>query len=170
VLGGKLAELEAQIEQVKARVRARYTEALADVLEALEDEQAELVEQLNQASQQAASPLTTAWSSCKSLLDALDSEDARVRLRAAIRRIVEGIWCVFVGRERIRIAAVQVWFTGNGSRSYLIIHKPATGGAVSSRPTSWECRSFADAKTKGLDLRRPGHARRLERVLAEMTF
>jgi hypothetical protein len=172
-LAGRLTELEAEIEKVKARLQARYTDALADVLERQEAEQKALTEQLTQANQEAAAPLSAAWEECGSLFDAIeaapDAEEARVRLRGCLRRVVEGIWCVFVGRGSRRLAAVQVFFTGGARRNYLILHKPATGGSVGVQPARWWARSLAEVAAPGdLDLRNPEHAKELEAVLATL--
>jgi DNA invertase Pin-like site-specific DNA recombinase len=171
VLAGRLAELEAEIDKVKDRLQARYSDAVADVLERHEDEHKALVAQMDEASREAASPLGAAWGECLSLLDAVDTapdaEEARLRLRAALRRIAEGFWCLFLARGSWRVAAVQVWFTGGARRDYLIVHRAATGGAVGERPSRWWARSLADVAAPGeLDLRRPEHARRLEKALA----
>jgi DNA invertase Pin-like site-specific DNA recombinase len=173
VLSGRLAEVEAEIEKVKNRLQARYSDAVADVLDRHEAERASLSERLAAARQEEASPLSEAWGECRSLLDVLDAapdaEEARVRLRAALRRVVEGVWCLFVGRGAVRVAAVQWWFTGGARRDYLILRRAATGGAVGGRPAQWWCRSLAEAAAPdGLDLRRSDHAARLEAVLADV--
>jgi hypothetical protein len=175
-LAGRLAEVEAEIEKVKARLQARYSDAVADVLERHEDEQRSLVGQLAEASRQAASPLGKAWGEFPSLLEALDAapdaEEARVRLRAALRRVCEGFWTLFVTRDvpRHSLAAVQVWFTGGAHRDYIILHRPATGGAVGTRPARWWARSLAGVVKEGaLDLRDKTHAARLEQALLQLS-
>src|SRR5205823_185604 len=108
------------------RLQVRYSDALADVLERQETEWKSLREQLQDAHREAANPLGEAWGECKTLIEAVrsapDTEEAWVRLRATIRRIVEGIWCLFVNRGAIRLAAVEVGFTGGTHRSYLVVH------------------------------------------------
>jgi DNA invertase Pin-like site-specific DNA recombinase len=111
VLQAQLDEVAAEIEQLKARVKARYSDALADVLEQQEAEHERIAAELEEAQTEEATPLSAAWSTAKSLLDVLDEaaagdpaegEEVRVRLRAALRRIVEGIWCLFVpGEDRL---------------------------------------------------------------------
>jgi hypothetical protein len=96
-----------------------------------------------------------------SLNSAPDLEDARTRLRAAIRRIVESIWCVFVAKGPGRLAAVQLFFAGGATRSYLIHHKRGYGNFKGvRRPPSFTVRSFAD-QGGGFDLRNPAHAAEL---------
>jgi DNA invertase Pin-like site-specific DNA recombinase len=171
VTAGRLAEVEAEIEKVKARLQTRYSEAIADVLVRHETERGKLVEQLTQARQEASTPLSDAWGECRSLVDALDAapdaEDARIRLRAALRRITENVWSLFIVRGKWRIAAVQLWFTGGAHRDYLILHRAANGGSVAVRPSQWWCRSLASAAPGKLDLRKPGHAVRLDLTTAD---
>jgi DNA invertase Pin-like site-specific DNA recombinase len=170
-LTGRIEELGAEVEKLKARLRVKYSDAVAEVLEQHEEEMKALVDERKAAQQEAACPLDEAWGECKTLLDAIDAapdqEEARVRLRAALRRIVSGVWCLFVARGASRLAAVQVWFTGDGHRDYLILHKPATGGSVGVRPARWWVRSLppALAGTTQFDLRKPGQAADLEQAL-----
>src|SRR5262249_51467682 len=161
----------AEIEKLKTRLQARYSDAVADVLQRREEERQSLGEELARARQEAASPLGEAWGECRSLLDALeaapDAEEARVRLRAALRRIVEGFWCLFAGRGRARLAGVQVWSTGGRHRDYLILHRPPVRGAAANRPGEWWVRSLAGAAgvPASLDFRKPADVRRLEQAL-----
>jgi DNA invertase Pin-like site-specific DNA recombinase len=176
-LAGRLAELQAEVEKVKARLQARYSDAVADVLERHEAEAKVVAAELAQARQQAASPLSEAWGEFPTLLDALkaapDPEAARLRLRSALRRIAGGIWCLFVDRGGWRLAAVQIYFTGGARRDYLILHRHALAGRAAKvaglkkrRPAQWSARSMADVPgSTDLDLRRRDHARRLEKAL-----
>jgi hypothetical protein len=150
VLSGKLARIEGRIAKLKAKLRTdQDVDALVEVLRELETERKALVQDLAQARQEAASPLAEAWAGCRSLVEALDKApdqtEARIKLRSAVRRIVEGVWCLFIARGAQRLAAVQVWFTGGAHRDYLILHRAATGGAVGVRPARWWVRSLASA-------------------------
>jgi DNA invertase Pin-like site-specific DNA recombinase len=169
-LAGRILELDGEIEKMKQRLQKRYSDAVADVLERREDDLKELAEQLRQAQQAAAAPLKSAWGDCMTLLDAIqaapDSDEARIRLRGAVRRVVEGIWCLFVSRGSRRLAAVQVCFTGGARRDFLIMHLPALGGSVCARPVQRAVRSLDDVAALGeLDLRQPDAAVRLEKAL-----
>lgn len=172
VLSGQLAEAESEIEKLKARLKVRYSDAVAEVLEEREEEQQRLIAELQMERQKAASPLSEAWGECKTLVDALQQapslEEARVRLRSALRRIVESVGCLFVARGRERLAAVQIWFAGGKKhRDYLILHQPAIGGAVGSRPARWHVCSLADAiESKAMDFRKPEDAAKYEKLLA----
>jgi DNA invertase Pin-like site-specific DNA recombinase len=170
-LAGKVADLETRIEKVKAQLEEGGELApLVDVLRSLDAKRAAAAEQLAEAQRAAASPLSAAWGDCRNLLAALkkaeDQADARARLRGALRRVAESIWCLFVARGAQRLAAVQVFFRGGARRDYFILHRPATGGAVGARPARWWAHSLADVAALGkLDLRKPANARRLEKAL-----
>jgi DNA invertase Pin-like site-specific DNA recombinase len=176
-LAGRLAGLEGEVEKVKARVLARYTDALADVLEKLEARKAKLVEELAQARQEAANPLTEQWGGLASLLDTLanapDVDEARTRLRAALRRVLTGVWCLFVSRGALRCCVAQCWFRGDGSRDYLVLNEPARGHGPEEahRPARTWTRSLRDVTGAApLDLRRTEHAAKLARALEQIDF
>ncbi|HEY7428846.1 MAG TPA: recombinase family protein [Gemmataceae bacterium] len=151
-LNDQLLGVLAEIEKLKARLLVRYSDAVADVLERREDERCRLTKELSTAQQEAAAPIEEAWKNCHTLIDALkaapDEEEARIRLRAALRRIVEGIWCVFVPHGRIRLGEVQVMFKDGPRRDYLVLHRPATGGAVGERPARWYVHSLRIEKPR----------------------
>jgi DNA invertase Pin-like site-specific DNA recombinase len=172
-LEGRLADVQDEIAKLKARLAVRYSDAVADVLERREDEWKALEQELKDARQEEAMPLADAWRDYPTLLDALDNAadptDARLRLRAAVRRMVQEVWMLVVSRGAVRLAAVQLWFMGGAHRDYLIMHKAGTGGSVGTRPPRWWCRSLATvADPAELDLRRREDALALEEMLAEM--
>src|SRR5262249_45729217 len=98
----------------------------------LRDKEAEkrrLIEQLDEARQKAANPLRDSWKECRALLEALDNapdgDEARLRLRSVIRRVVDSIWLLVVPRGNDRLCAAQIWFAGGERcRSYIIYHSP----------------------------------------------
>jgi hypothetical protein len=54
-----------------------------------------------------------------------DPQDARLRLRSTLRRIVDSIFLLVVPRGRDRLAVAQVYFQGGQKvRAYFIIHQP----------------------------------------------
>lgn len=171
-LTGQRAAAEARLEQVKAQLIDGDDDAgpVAEAARALRVKIDRLAEELAQAQREAASPLSAAWGEAKSLLDVLDGSDARLRLRAALRRVVEGIRVLIVPRGQTRLCGVQVWFRGarkGERRDYLILHRAAwANGRGASRPGCWWCRSLAEvAGPEDLDLRKREHARQLEAVL-----
>jgi DNA invertase Pin-like site-specific DNA recombinase len=171
VLEGELGQVEAKLDKLAAELLEGDSKTIAKIIRQLEARQAELTEELAVARRKAANPLSASWGEAKSLLEILDSapdpEEARLRLRAALRRIVEGVWCLFVGRGAVRLAAVQVVFTGGARRDYLIYYKPGTGGRAGVHPARTHCCSLADvAKLGPCDLRQAADAKKLEALLA----
>jgi DNA invertase Pin-like site-specific DNA recombinase len=170
-IAARLADVEAREVALKSKLadpRLAGLDALVEAVALLAAEKRTLVDQLTEARQAVASPLSEAWGAFQSLIAAVDAapdpEEVRVRLRGAIRRVVKGVWTLFIRRGATRIAAVQMWFEGGGSRDYLVVHRSATGGSVGVRPARWWARSV---KREGepLDLRKPEDAARLEAVL-----
>jgi DNA invertase Pin-like site-specific DNA recombinase len=182
-LSGRREIVEGEIEKVKARLQASYSDAVADVLERHAAEHASLTEQLTLARQEAASPALEAWGQARSLIDVLDNapdpQEVRTRLRAAIRRIVESVWVLIV-RARptrscartgaTRLCVVQIWFADSKQhRDYLIYHKPAVSLPNVRKDEEMHVCSLADAVKLGpLDLRQPDHVRRLEKWLSTL--
>jgi DNA invertase Pin-like site-specific DNA recombinase len=175
VLAGQLAQVEADIARLEAVLLEGDVQAVARVLRVKEAEKKQVVEELARARQEAANPLSESWGQAQSLAAALnaapDQADARLRLRSALRRIVAGIWVLIVGRGRHKLAGVQVWFAGEKRRrDYLLWYESAAGGPNRPRrPARRGSVSLAAvAGPADLDLRKRDHARRLEKVLAEM--
>jgi hypothetical protein len=173
---GEVMALEGEFGQVEVAIAAIAADldlhgespTLYARLRRKEARKAELAGQLADARQRAAHPLSQAWGECKTLLDVLDSApdptDARLRLRAVLRRTVDSAWLLVVPRGKDRLAAVQVWFTGGEHcRDYLIYSKSAGCG----RQGSWLACSLADAAQLGpCDLRNRADAHKLEALLA----
>ncbi len=172
-LAGRYAGVEGRLEAIKAKLVDGDGDVgpLVDAIRALEAERVAVGEELAAARQEAASPLAEVWGGYPSLVDALrnapDPEAARVRLRAALRRMVSEVWCLFVKRGLSRVAAVQVRFDGGAHRDYLVYYRAAyTRGRV-TQTARWEVRSFADPDGKSeLDPRDPAKVAALERFLA----
>ncbi len=170
---GRLAEIEGRIEGVKSQLVKGDDDVgpLMDVLRRLETDRKKVADELAKAKVKDASPLSEAWGECRGLIDALNSapdpQEARVRLRAAVRRIVSDVRCLFVPQGENRVAAVQVWFTGSTRhRDYLIINRPARHlGKKKKRPVEWSVSSFASANLPALDLRNAKEAAKLEKAL-----
>jgi hypothetical protein len=92
---------------------------------------------------------------------------------AAVKRIFE-LAVAGYGHPGIikRLDAVQVFFVGDGSRTYLIYHQPARANRRGDKGARWWARSFADAGLPAgdLDLRLADHAQRLERALESVVI
>jgi DNA invertase Pin-like site-specific DNA recombinase len=175
LLAGELAGVEARIAELEAELLKGDVAALARVLRQLEERKRDLDGRLAAAREKAAHPLSAAWGEAQSLAATLDSapdpNDVRLRLRSAIRRMIESIWLLPVAHGRDRLCAVQVWFAGGKRhRDYLILHRPPKAdGKRPAKPGGWWARSMAVlAKPDDLDLRKPAHAKRLEAALAKV--
>jgi DNA invertase Pin-like site-specific DNA recombinase len=146
VLEGRLADLEGEIGKVKARVRERYTDALAEVLEEHEATRKALAAELEGARAAASVPVEVSWSEARDLAallaDADDPEDVRLRLRTVLRRVVTGMTLLVVPKGRERFAAVQVDFHGGAKRHYWLYYRPALSGFGGVRPGRWAVRSW----------------------------
>jgi DNA invertase Pin-like site-specific DNA recombinase len=168
----ELDGVEAELAEATAFMEANgFSPTIGKRIAALEARKKEWGAKLLDAKAARACPAEQAWREYGSLLDVLDKApdkaDARLRLRAALRRIVEGIWMLVVPRGIDRLAAVQVWFAGGERhRDYLIFHRPAKSNGKKRVEGAWWARSLADAAPGGLDLRKRDHARRLEKALA----
>jgi DNA invertase Pin-like site-specific DNA recombinase len=172
-LTGRVAELDAQLEKVQRKLEEHADlEPLVKAARSLADKRAAAVEALADAQRRAASPTAQAWGEYRTLLDVLDraddEHDARTRLRSVLRRMVAQMTCLFTAQGQWRLAAVQVDFAGGNRRSYLLVHRPRSRGAAAGQPAVAKVWSFSDAlpAVKSLDLRRPAHAERLAKVLA----
>src|SRR5262249_44738840 len=118
----QLAEVARLLEEHPSRTLARRAEKL-------EGEEAELNRQLAEARQKAASPAGEAWADARPLLALLqkhgNDQASRLHARALLRRMIQDIYLLVVGRGVSRLAAAQLWFKdGVRSRTYLILHHP----------------------------------------------
>jgi hypothetical protein len=136
----------------------------------MDAEREEVEKELRKELQEAAAPVSVALDECHTLADLLatadEPQEVRTRLRAALRRVVDGIWCVFVHRGSVRRAAIQIWFHGGVHRDYLVQHEPAKGNAAAKRPArTAPPKSFADAGAPDVDLRLAADVKLVERLL-----
>jgi DNA invertase Pin-like site-specific DNA recombinase len=170
-LGGERSQLESDIKAIEADLNAHgESPTLYRRLREKEARLGEVVRLIDAARQKAASPLSEAWGELGTLADALDAapdpEDARLRLRSALRRVVESIWLLIVPRGRDRLAAVQVHFAGDGCRNYLVLNRPPKSNGKARVEGGWWARSLADIAALGpLDLRKQIHVKALEAEL-----
>jgi DNA invertase Pin-like site-specific DNA recombinase len=170
-LAGRLAEVEARIAALRAAMRSgdEDIEALVGAVRELEADRLYLTRRLAEARQRAATPLGESWVEAKGLLAVLaaapDPVDARTRLKAALRKLIEGVWCLTVRLGQYRVMAVQVWFNGGGHRDYAIVCRLARG-------VKMEVLQSRSLKLPGLrselDLRDPADAAALGKMLANL--
>ncbi len=172
VLSGQLADVESSIRLLEADLdKHGDSPALYKRLRAKEAERADMSARLDEARRKAAHPLSASWGEAHSLLAALDAapdpEDARLRLRSALRRVVEEIRLLVVPRGRTRLAAVQVYFSADGHRDYLLYYRPPQQTFGGRREGECWAKSLPPEVTGDeLNLRDPGDAAKLETALA----
>ena len=168
-LAGRHAEAAAKV----AFYRAKCDESedahavFADTAVEWERKRKELAAEVAEAQRDAASPLAEGWGEFRSLaalLAADPSDELRVRVRAALRRAVEGVHCLIVARGRSKLAAVRVQFRGGRHRDYAIEYTPGRSNQNVKRPGRYEARDLA--LPPGRDLRDPTAAAELEKLLA----
>ncbi len=171
-LAAQVARLDAQLKRLAdAFDEDDVAPEIADKVRAKNAERKAAVEAWDRAKAKAASPLSSALGESRGLIETLrtasDQREVRVRLRHALARMVETITCVFAGDRVYRVAAVRLQFHGSGShRDYVIIHKLRKGRNEATPPPL--VRSFAEAGLPpDLDLRKPDHAARAEKALAD---
>jgi DNA invertase Pin-like site-specific DNA recombinase len=149
-LAGRHAAVEAAIALIEADLdKHGESPTLFKRLRAKEDELRDLAGKLREARQKAAHPLSESWGETQTLLaalgDAPDQTDARLRLRSALRRIVDSerlIWLLVVARGRARVAAVQINFSGGHRRDFLILYRPAKANASARTEGGWHAWSM----------------------------
>ncbi|MBA4188932.1 MAG: hypothetical protein C0467_13125 [Planctomycetaceae bacterium] len=104
-----------------------------------------LNEELATARRAAANPIAEAWGECRSLIGLLEnnpSDEMRLKVKAALRRSISDVKCLFTGpHRRLRLAAVVVVFRSGATQGYFLSHhrlaKPITQ-CVSIRHTKVE--------------------------------
>jgi DNA invertase Pin-like site-specific DNA recombinase len=142
VIGGRLAGVRRKIAELEEIQNEMPTAATQRLIAGREAEEKDLVAKLDQARCAAAMPLEGSWGETKSLLETLDSapdqRDARLRLRAALRRVVQEIRLLVVPEGTTRYAFVRLSFVGGDRlRHYLIRHDPAWSNGRDRRAASW---------------------------------
>jgi len=145
--------------------------ALARVLRSLEEQKRDVAAQLAEARVKAAHPLADSWGEVQSLAVALanapDPEDARLRLRSVLRRLISEIRLLVIPKPKghTRLAVAQIYFAGDGVRSYIIYHHPAHHSFAGHTPAQQWVKSLKELIPKDFDLRKPADALRLEALL-----
>src|SRR5262249_38251890 len=132
-----------ELAALRKSLRERgFSATLDDRARELEARDKQLSSQLDDASRQAACPVADGWTEAKSLLAALDTapdqEAARLRLRAALRRIIGEIWVFIRHQGKDAMAVLQVYFAGGGSpRTFFVFHRPPRANTRGRKPGHW---------------------------------
>jgi DNA invertase Pin-like site-specific DNA recombinase len=165
VVRAKLANVRADLAALQAELNAGFSKRLTAVLREKEAEEERLAGELQDELARAARPAERAWKDLPGLADLVreGGDEARLRLRPVLRRLVDGMWLLIVRRGSWQLAAIQVHFADSDRRrDYLIAYQ----SAGFRRPGGWWARSDVDAGT--LDLRRPEDVSRREKTLLSL--
>jgi hypothetical protein len=174
VLAGRLAEAETLVKKWRAKMDVPdLVDIVAEKLAELEPKRREISTQLADAQREAASPIAEAIGQVRMVGNSLEednSDENRLRCRAAIRRAIEDMWCLLLPgrgiRGSVRVAVVQVNFKTGAHRTYLIIARPAMSNGKITRPGSLWVRSFTDSHAPGeRDLRKRKDVAAVEKFL-----
>jgi DNA invertase Pin-like site-specific DNA recombinase len=170
-LSGELAALEARVGELEAELAGDGdVPALARVLRQLEARRKDVAGRLAEARLRAASPASEAWGEAKSLLDVLagaaDPAEARLRLRAVLRRVIDVMYLVVVPRGRDRLACLQINYNGGRCRVYLVYSRPTRSNGKGTKPGGWRAASLPqELMDETIDLRRQEDVAALEEAL-----
>jgi DNA invertase Pin-like site-specific DNA recombinase len=151
---------------------------LAEAARAVAAREEELVAALEAAGAEQVAPAADTLAEAKTLAGMLadvpeeELEDVRLRLRSALRRVVDSVYVLVGSVGRVRVAAVEVYFRATGrSRNYFIRVKQPHGGPNGRTPGRWWCSSNRVTITKGgkvwAGLRDPKNVPMYLRELAE---
>jgi hypothetical protein len=178
----ELDHVRGEIEAFRAALNAANAVTLAQELAKRETLAAELAARLDACKEEAARPLSETADEVRRLtpaavyggrlatLDAAtarDREDARMRLRAALRRLILSVHLLVVHRSesraprvdrrgRVKLLTAQINFVTGAVRTVRVVYRPAKkAGSKHPRPAEWRVDSlkFDDPAGK-LDLRR----------------
>src|SRR5205814_9147789 len=109
IIAGRLAEIDGLVKLWTAKMDdARIVDTVATKLAGLNTERKKLAAEQAVAQREAASPLAESWGEFRSLSDLLKkdtSDELRLKVRAALRRSIDSVFCVFVAKGTTRIAA-----------------------------------------------------------------
>jgi DNA invertase Pin-like site-specific DNA recombinase len=173
-LSGALTALEQEIGAIEAEMDREYSDTLNRVLRKKEARRADLAEQLREAQQRAGAPLCEAWGETQSILEAIAAADdataAKLRLRTALRRVVDTIQLLVVRRGRARLACVQMWFAGAAAkcRTYLVFHQPIFANQLVRKDAiNWAASVVSEGSVE-LDLRNAEHVQVMEAALSAL--
>jgi DNA invertase Pin-like site-specific DNA recombinase len=162
VLRAKLADIRGDIGGYKDDLRKRRTPALVALLQEKEAEEEQVATRLQEELAKAARPAERAWEELPSLAELVrdGGDEARLRLRPVLRRVIDSVWVLTVRRGAHTLCAAQAYFAGGDARrDWLVVYR----SAGHRRSGGWWRESFREVE--GLDLRKPAHVRQLERVL-----
>jgi DNA invertase Pin-like site-specific DNA recombinase len=167
VLRAKLKNLQADVASLQADLKAGYSKALATVLRDKEIEEQAVADDLQEELARSVRPAAKAWDDLPSLADLVQREgnEARLKLRPVLRRIIDDAFLVLIRRRSFMLCAIQFDFHGGARRHYLILNQSAGNG----RPNACWAGSLATvAEVDELDLRKRDDVKEMEGYLSNL--
>jgi hypothetical protein len=144
-------------------VKGGSVSILAEAARAIEAREAELVAALDAAGAEQVAPVADTLKEVKTLAGMLEGltgdelEDARLRLRSALRRVVDRVYVLVASEGRVRLCSVELYFRATGRcRTYDIRVKPPHGGPNGKHPGRWWCASSRINAVRPDGMTRPG--------------
>jgi DNA invertase Pin-like site-specific DNA recombinase len=169
VVSRELERVRTQQEAIAVEMTRGDAKSLAIAARALDAEEKKLTEKLDDLKAKTTYSNGESWGEVLTLIDAVekapDPKDARLKLRALLRRLVKEIWILVVPLTATqRVAEVQIFFESGGTRNYLIFCK----GAGKGRQGGWRANTLASPGPAGHDLRRKKDVAYQIRLLEKM--
>jgi hypothetical protein len=182
-LSARKAELAELISAWEAKMSdVKIVDLVAANLSKLSSEREAVNAELAEAQREAANPFGEAWGEARTLAALKpddDTDELRVRIKAALRRCIESVTCLFCGRKSNRMAAVRVLFKNDRARDYLFRYTaPRSNGKTSAaaKLTAYTMKQRANLAVyhddgsntlefMGVDLRQQDHAARVAEIL-----
>jgi DNA invertase Pin-like site-specific DNA recombinase len=177
VVENELAFVRNKQAELEAELLKGDLPAIAAALRDLTRREEQLVAQLEEGKEAAAVPPAQTWEEARSLVAMLEKaaakgeealEDVRLRLRAAVRRVIDSVWLLITSSGVERFAVAQIRFRGTDAvRIYSLYHKPPRFGGKGRprKPGRWWASSFRLPGDAALDLRQPENAAKLEKLI-----
>jgi DNA invertase Pin-like site-specific DNA recombinase len=166
VLRARLDNVRQDMEGLRGEIRRKFSKVLSDLLREKEAEEERVAQELQEELVRAVRPLERAWEELPDLaaLVATGGNEARLRLRPVLRRVIDKGWMLTVRRCSYLVCVVQFYFAGGAHRDYLIVYQ----SAGRNRPGGWWARSLAlrGGAGGGLDLRDPEEVRQFAEELS----
>jgi hypothetical protein len=129
----------------------------------LEARETELLQALEEAGVEQTVPAADTLKEAQTLVDLLadtppgELEDVRLRLRSALRRVVDKVYVLVASDGKDRYCAVEVYFRATGRRrNYFVKVRPRAGNQNVRRPGRWWCSSNRISFVNADGTTRPG--------------
>lgn len=142
-LQARFDAINADIQNLKADLRRGYSASITEVMREKEIESSTIKSQLDQAKAEAAHPLSDTWKEAGDLMAAVErgGEDARLRLKAALKRCIESMTLLIIRRGIESCCFVDCRFKSGSKRVYVIWHKPCHKCGKQVQPGYWSALS-----------------------------